>query len=65
MACSTPVIMTSMGSRPELVEDGVSGLLSNPSSPDEIAESITKLLEDARFRTKLGEGGRKRALDLF
>jgi len=46
MACGRPVVATSLASGPELVEDGISGLLADPRDPAELASKICTLLED-------------------
>jgi glycosyltransferase involved in cell wall biosynthesis len=65
MACETPVVVTNLASGPELVEDGVSGVLANPHSVEDLAEKIVMLLKDDRLRALLGRAGRKRAEKRF
>lgn len=61
MACGAAVAMTSKASGPELVEDGNSGLLADPSNPQIFAEAVCKLLKDRELREKIGEQARLRA----
>lgn len=65
MACARPVVVTSLASGPELVEDGQSGLLANPTRPEEFASSVLSLLGDASMAAGLGLAARQRALTLF
>jgi glycosyltransferase involved in cell wall biosynthesis len=53
-----PVISTSVGAVPDMVEHGVSGWLINPGSPEEIAESVLRLKRDGALRRKLSEAGK-------
>lgn len=52
MMAGTPVITTDVGGNPELIEDGVNGLLVKPNTPDELKEAITKLLVNDTLRNK-------------
>ena len=59
MACSLPVISTNVGGIPELVIHGKTGLLTEPSAPDQLAESLYRLLTSPEKRTSFGREGRK------
>jgi len=52
-----PVIATNVGAIPELITDGVSGLLVPPRDCHALAEAIKRLSEDIALRQKLIEGG--------
>jgi glycosyltransferase involved in cell wall biosynthesis len=58
MQRGVPVISTSVGAVPGMVEHGVSGWLINPGSPEEIAESVVRLKRDGALRRKLAEAGK-------
>jgi len=64
-ACGTPVITTTGGALPEVVEHGDSGLLVPPMDPDALAEAIYTLVNSPGLRDKLGRGGRQRVEKLF
>lgn len=65
MAMKLPVISTPITGIPEIVEDGVSGLLVPPREALALAEAMIRLLEDGELRTRLGEHGRARVEDRF
>jgi len=56
-----PVIASSLGGMPELVEDGVEGLLVPPGDPSAMADAITRLLADPGLASRLGVAARERA----
>jgi glycogen synthase len=62
MAHGLPIIGSRIGGIPDLVEDGVSGLLISPNEPARLAESMQVLLADRQLRDKLGAGARQRSL---
>jgi glycosyltransferase involved in cell wall biosynthesis len=61
MAIGLPVVATSVGGVPELVLDGVTGLLVPASEPLALAEALTRMLgwSDAD-RRRMGAAGRER-----
>jgi len=65
MASGVPVISTRVNGIPELVEDGVSGLLVVPGRSDLLATALRRLAEDPARRVELGAGGRARVADQF
>jgi glycosyltransferase involved in cell wall biosynthesis len=65
MATGLPVVAPQLMGIPELVEDGVSGLLVRPGRPREIARAIERLAGDAELRRRLGEEGRRKVMADF
>lgn len=65
MATGTPLLSTRAGSIPEVVEDGVSGLLVAPGDPVALAAAIERLQAEPDLRARLGEAGRKRVRERF
>jgi glycosyltransferase involved in cell wall biosynthesis len=55
------VIGTRAGSIPDLVEDGVAGVLVEPDDADLLAEAIVRVLSDRALAERLGEGARASA----
>jgi glycosyltransferase involved in cell wall biosynthesis len=57
MASGLPVVATNVGAIPEIVEDGVSGLLVPPSSPSALADALRALARRPDQRRSMGERG--------
>jgi glycosyltransferase involved in cell wall biosynthesis len=65
MAAGIPVIATQVGGNPEVIEDGVSGLLVPPRDSSAIAAAVSRLLSDEKLASQLGQAGMRRVSDLF
>ena len=64
MAMGTPVIAANRGMLPEIVHDGVMGLLIN-DTPENLARAIGRLAEDSVLREKMGMNSRQSAISSF
>jgi phosphatidylinositol alpha-1,6-mannosyltransferase len=60
-----PVIAGNSGGVGDAVADNINGLLVNPIRPEEIKEAIIKLAKYPAIRNRLGDEGRRRALEDF
>jgi glycosyltransferase involved in cell wall biosynthesis len=65
MAARLPVVATRVGGLPEVVEEGVTGLLVPPRDPAALAAAVKQLLDDQPMRERLGIAGRNRAVSMF
>ena len=65
MAAGLPVIATRAGALPEIVEDGVTGILVDRGDVDGLAGALRTLLDDPERRAAMGRAGRKRVEELF
>jgi glycosyltransferase involved in cell wall biosynthesis len=65
MAAGIPVVATRVGGNPEVIEDGVSGLLVPPRDSTALAAVIGRLLEDEELALGLGQAGIRRVAELF
>jgi glycosyltransferase involved in cell wall biosynthesis len=65
MAMSVPVIATSLGGPPEVVQDGVTGFLVPPSDPEALADKIELLMKDPELGQRLGQAGPNRVMERF
>jgi L-malate glycosyltransferase len=57
MACARPIVATTAGGIPEIVEDNVNGLLVPPRDQTALANAIVRALNDAGLRRRMGEAG--------
>lgn len=65
MCHGIPVVATRVDGIPEMVEDGVTGLLVAPGDAAGFTAAAEKLLRDPELRARLGAAGRRRAEELF
>ncbi len=65
MAAGVAVVATRVGGNPEVVDDGVSGLLVSPGDSVALAGAITGLLEDGAAAMRMGDAGRLRIESRF
>jgi L-malate glycosyltransferase len=59
LACEVPVIGTSVGAIPEIIDNGKTGYLTEPGNPVELSKRIELLLHDEKKRRLMGRRGRK------
>ncbi|QEC49140.1 glycosyltransferase [Baekduia soli] len=60
MSTGLPVVSSRLSGIPELVVDGVAGLLTEPGDAEAIADALARLHADPELRRRLGEQGRRR-----
>ncbi len=60
MANERPVVASRVGGIPEVVEDGLSGLLVRPSDSMDLAEKCRRVLENPNLAQALGHAARRR-----
>jgi colanic acid/amylovoran biosynthesis glycosyltransferase len=65
MATGLPVVAPAIMGVPELVDDGVSGMLVPPGRVDLLADALAELLGDPERRATMGKAGREAVLDRF
>lgn len=65
MAAGLPVVVTSIGANPDVVRDGVDGLLVPPHDPMRLADALERLARDPRLRLRMGAAARERAIAQF
>lgn len=56
-----PIAATRAGGIPEVVQDGVSGLLAPVHDPDALGAAIARLVTDPSLAGRLGDAARERA----
>jgi glycosyltransferase involved in cell wall biosynthesis len=60
-----PVVATSVGDLPEVIQDGVTGLLVEPDDAEGLANAILRLLSDPSLAARLGAAGEKSVDDAW
>ncbi|HEX2036295.1 MAG TPA: glycosyltransferase family 4 protein [Chloroflexota bacterium] len=65
MAMAKPVVASRVGMVPEVIEDGVSGLIVPPGDATALTQSVTALLADETLRRRLGQRAREAAVRGF
>jgi glycosyltransferase involved in cell wall biosynthesis len=60
MACANVVVAAASGGLPEMIEDGVTGLLFPAGDAEALAERTATLCADAALRNTLGQAARRR-----
>lgn len=60
-----PVVATRVGGMTHIVDHGLTGLLLDPANPSALAAAICQILADAETSRRMGDAGRKKALDRF
>ena len=65
MAMEIPCVSTWITGIPELIRNGIDGILVAPSDVDAFAAAIGQLIEDPALRKRLGQAGRAQVLSRF
>ncbi len=64
-AARIPVVATRVGAIPDVLEDGVTGILIPPKEPEAIAEAIVMILSDKNLASGIAQKGFERVRDNF
>jgi glycosyltransferase involved in cell wall biosynthesis len=62
LACARPVVASRIGGIPEIVDDGINGILVEPGNSSELAGAIDRLRESRSLVRDMGTAGRDKAL---
>jgi glycogen(starch) synthase len=63
MQAGLPIVASETGGIPDVVEDGVNGLLVPPGDPEALARAIDRILSDGDLARRLSEGAHQRGKD--
>lgn len=58
MACGLPIVATRVGGNPDLIDEGITGLLVPPSDPPALCNSLLRLFADPVAAQRLGRAAR-------
>lgn len=64
-SCGKPVVVTNVGGLPEVVVEGVTGLICEPKNSIELASKIEILIKDSDLRKRMGEAGRENVIKYY
>jgi len=64
-ACAKPVVVSNVGGLPEVVLDGITGLVVPPRSSESAAVALERLILDLDLRRRLGMEGRRRVEEVY
>lgn len=64
MAMAKPLVASAVDGTPEIVQDGITGILVPPEDPDAVVAAISDLIKDPKRIQTMGDAGRRRA-ELF
>lgn len=59
MSYGCPIVATTVGGIPEMIQDGVNGMLCRPGDPECLAHKICTLIDNPALRQRLGQAARK------
>jgi len=65
MSMGKPVVSTSAGVLPEVIENGVTGFVVPPGDEKAMAEAIVRLLEEPATRARMGNASRSTVIERF
>jgi len=58
ISCAKPVVASNVGGNPEIIENGLNGLIVPPEDNDELAKAILKFLTNEKLAEEMGKNGR-------
>ncbi len=64
ISCGLPVIVTDTGGTSELITDGEGGFIVEAKNSEQIAERLSRLIEDEALREKMGAVNRRKAEEM-
>ena len=65
MAAGLPAVATRVGGAPDIIENGVAGVLVPPDSPEELKAALLSVLSDAPCRSEMGMAARQVIVDRY
>ena len=59
------VVASCVGGIPDIIDDGINGLLVPAKDPKALEESLIKLIDDNKLAKELGENGRNKVVEHY
>ncbi len=56
-----PIVATAVGGVPQVLTDGVDGLVVPPGDPEALADALTRVVSDPELRARFGAGAKRRS----
>lgn len=63
MAAGLPVVATTVGANPDVIRNGMDGLLVRPHGPDALSHALQRIIEEPELRERMGASARQRVMD--
>jgi len=57
MACALPIVATRVGGLPDIIQDGINGILVEPGKPEQLASALYNLANDHQLCVSMGKVG--------
>jgi glycosyltransferase involved in cell wall biosynthesis len=64
-AAGRAIVATAVGATPDLIEDGIHGLLVPPNDPDALAAAIDRLVQDRKLAARFGKAARRHVAERY
>lgn len=65
IACGKAVVATNVGGNPEIIQEGINGILVKPADSNALAKAMIKLLQDEKLRDEFSKNSRLIAEKFF
>lgn len=65
MSCGLPAVATRVGGIPDVLQDGINGLLIDPADEQALEMALVSLLGDRDLRQRLGSAARRRVVEQY
>ncbi|MEM5777163.1 MAG: glycosyltransferase family 4 protein [Candidatus Aenigmatarchaeota archaeon] len=65
MSCGKPVIASNVGGIPEIIDDGINGVLIEPDDHLSLKKALLYILKNREIQIRYGESGRQKVLENF